>query len=147
MSEHHVHVFFYGSYMNFDVLAESSIDERPYKIAHLSGYRLRIGPFANLVSDNSADTYGILTEMTHRELSRLYIDHVQGKLGAIYLPKAVMVQTDDKEPTPALCYISHCLETRQPKADYIEHILVAARKYGFPPEYINYIAAEETKHH
>ena len=138
---HPVNVFFYGSYMNFDVLSEAGIGERPYDIAHLSGYRLRISPFANLVSDNSSDSYGILTQLTHKELNRLYIDHAQGKLGAIYLPKAVMVQTDDREPTPALCYVSYCIQAEEPCPDYIEGILVAARKYGFPPEYINYIAS------
>ncbi len=136
---HPVNVFFYGSYMNFDVLAEAGIRERSFRLAHLSGYRLRISPFANLVSDNSADTYGILTQLTHKELDRLYVDHAQGKLGAIYLPKAVMVQTDDREPTPALCYVSYCLQAEEPCPDYLERILEAARKYQFPPQYINYI--------
>ena len=141
MSQHAVNVFFYGSYMNFDVLAEVGIAEREYQVAYLSGYRLWISPFANLVSDNAAETFGILTQLTHAELDRLYIDHAKGRLGAIYLPKAVMVHLGDAEPIPARCYISHSVETKHPDPDYIERILAAARKYKFPPTYLNHIVS------
>jgi hypothetical protein len=147
MHDHRVNVFFYGSLMNFDVLAGAGIDERPYQAANLPGYRLWISPFANLVSDNAFETFGILTQLTHKELDQLYITHAQGKLGAIYLPKAVLVHVNGSEPIPALCYISHSLETKHPEPDYLEHILEAARNYDFPPAYINHIVSMASRSH
>ena len=44
-----VWVFFYGSYMNLDVLREADITPHDWEVATLSGFDLRIAPRANLI--------------------------------------------------------------------------------------------------
>ena len=107
MIEHTVDVFFYGSYMNFNVLKEVDINERAFEVGSINGYELTISPLANLRYKKQRIAYGILTKLTHYELDRLYQDHAKGKLGGEYLPEAVIVYELNGIYTPALCYISH----------------------------------------
>ena len=139
MSKPYVDVFFYGSYINFDVLAEVDIGERPYRTAWLPSYRLVIAPLANLAKDRTAVAFGIVTGLNHDELERLYVEHAQGKLGGTYLPEAVLVYTDENVAMPALTYISHDMEAGQPEATYVQRILRPAQRYGFPESYLDHI--------
>ncbi|MFQ5995307.1 MAG: gamma-glutamylcyclotransferase family protein [Acidiferrobacterales bacterium] len=141
MSNHQVNVFFYGSYINFTVLAEAEIGDRPYQTARLPGYRLVIAPLANLVTDHSSEAFGILTKLTHAELDGLYVAHAQEKLGAIYRPEAVIVLTDENKPIPTLCYLSHDMQPSTPDPAYVERILDPAKQYGFPSYYLDHIAS------
>jgi AIG2-like family len=139
MSAHLVDVFFYGSYINFKVLAEVNINERPHKVAWLNGYELVISPLANIIKEHSSVVFGIVTKLTHSELERLYTEHAQHKLGGIYLPEAILVSTDTDSIVPALTYISHDMKTEHAEPDYVDRILNPAKKYGFPGKYLQYI--------
>lgn len=143
MNHHQVDVFFYGSYINFAVLAEADIGDRPYQTACLRSYRLVIAPLANLEIDASSDTFGIVTKLTHGELDALYVGHAQEKLGGTYLPEAVNVFTEGNRTvvTPALCYRSHDMEPSTPDPAYVERILDPATKYKFPSHYLEHIAS------
>src|SRR5580658_5634709 len=88
-----VWVFFYGSYMNFDVLREVDLVPEEWGVARLDGFDIRIEPRANLVRSDQHCVFGIVATATHAELSRLY-GHAQHVLGELYLPEAVLVQTD-----------------------------------------------------
>lgn len=136
MNEYRVDVFLYGSYINFQVLAEAGIDERPYEPVRLPGYRLVIEPLANLVADEASQAYGILTGLTHRELDRLYQEHARLKLGGVYHPEAVLVFNIDNALMPALCYLSHDMQPARPDPAYVDRILQPAKDYGFPADYL-----------
>jgi hypothetical protein len=87
-----VWVFFYGSYMNFGVLREVDIVPENWCVARLDGFDIRIQPRANLIRSDQHCVYGIVADATHAELTRLYA-HAQDVLGELYLPEAVLVQT------------------------------------------------------
>lgn len=59
-SEPEVWVFFYGSYINLDVLREVSYAPRMFEVAQLLGFDICIRPRANLVRSNQHSVYGIL---------------------------------------------------------------------------------------
>ena len=139
MLEHTVDVFFYGSYINFNVLKEVDIDERVFEVVSIIGYELTISPLANLRTKKQAIAYGILTKLTHDELDRLYQDHAKGKLGGEYLPEAVTVEKPHGIQTPTLCYISHNMEEGKADPAYVDRIIKPAREYGFPKWYLNHI--------
>ncbi|MDJ0756288.1 MAG: gamma-glutamylcyclotransferase family protein [Ardenticatenaceae bacterium] len=141
MSQVQVDVFFYGSYINFDVLAEVHIDERPYQVAWLPNHKLVISPLANLVKDLSAVAFGIVTKLNHDELTRLYVDHAQDTLGGVYLPEAVVVYTDTQTMRPALTYISHDMAPAKPDPAYVDRIYRPAKAYSFPSSYLAHIAS------
>ena len=141
MIEHTIDVFFYGSYINFNVLKEVDINERTFKIGSINGYALTISPLANLKIKKQGIAYGILTKLTHYELDRLYQDHAKGKLGGEYLPEAVIVYQLHQIYTPALCYISHNMEEGKADPAYVDRILKPAKEYRFPKWYLNHIAS------
>ena len=137
MPEHPAHpwTFFYGSYLNLEVLREIGIRPWVWETAHLRGFDIRIAPRANLVPSDTGTVYGIVATLTHAELDRLYA-HAKEVLGETYLPEAVLVHTDSGVDRPALCYISHDMIERPPDEAYVERIVGPARQYGFPDWYL-----------
>ena len=128
--------FFYGSYMNLDVLREVDYVPERYEVARLSGYDIRIQPLANLVRSDAQTVYGIVASGTHGQLARLYA-HAKDVLGGTYLPHPVLVQTLDGKWLPALCYIAPTMDPKPPGNDYVDRIIGPARRYGFPTWYID----------
>ena len=105
-----------------------------WEVARLYGFELVIAPRANLVRSDRGMVYGIVATSTHDELSRLY-DHARQVLGETYLPEAVLVETADDKWKPALCYICPEMEPHPAEAAYVDRILDAATRYGFPDWY------------
>jgi len=136
MSEPKVQVFFYGSYINFDVLKEVDLIPDHFKVSQLSGYDINIAPRANIIKSDQHCVYGILTTATHNELQRLYIEHAKGILGEIYLPEAVLVETLEGAWIPALCYIAPSMKIEKAEKDYVDRIVTPAKKFKFPDWYI-----------
>lgn len=89
MVEPKVWVFFYGSYMNFDVLKDVNLFPEQWEVARVNGYDIMIQPRANLIRSDRTCVYGILATATHAELDRLYA-HAQSVLGETYLPEPVL---------------------------------------------------------
>ena len=135
MKQPRVWTFFYGSYINFDVLKEVDLVPERYEVARLSGYDIEIRPLANLIRSDRHMVYGILATATHEDLKRLY-DHAEHVLGGLYLPEAVNAETLDGESRPALCYIAPALAPAPASDDYIERIAGPAREFSFPAWYI-----------
>ena len=144
MSDSRIWTFFYGSYMNADVLQEVDYTPAEVEVARLAGFDIRIRPRANLVRSDQHLVYGILATGTHTELDRLY-RHAKDILGEVYLPEAVLAETLDGKFRPALCYICPAMVDRPASEDYIHRIIVPARQYGFPLWYIQRL--ETMRHH
>lgn len=134
-SEHRVWTFFYGSYMNLNVLRDVDIVPGAWEVARLAGFDIRIAPRANLVPAPDAEAWGIVATTTHGELERLYA-HARDVLGEVYLPEAVVVETRSGERRPALCYLCHDMKAQPASDDYVSRIVDPAREYGFPEAYI-----------
>jgi hypothetical protein len=135
MTEPHVWVFFYGSYMNLRVLKEVAIVPPQWEVARLPGYDIVIAPRANLVRAEQHAAYGIVALTTHSELTRLYA-HAKDVLGEIYLPEAVLVQTLDGKWMPAMTYLCPEMRPGPVEAAYVERIAAPARELGFPAWYL-----------
>jgi cation transport regulator ChaC len=145
MSEAKVWVFFYGSYMNLNVLREVDLVPERHERGRLDGFDIRIAPRANLVPSVENCVYGILATATHAELERLYT-HSKVVLGETYLPEAVLVRTDRGDYRPALCYICPHMEPRPAEAAYVERIVAPARELAFPPHYVERLLAFHPDH-
>jgi hypothetical protein len=135
MTEPKIWTFFYGSYINLDVLREVNYIPDQLEVARLAGFDIRIRPCANLVRSDQHLVYGVLATGTHRELGRLY-QHAKDVLGETYLPEAVVAQTLDGKLRPAFCYICPAMVEHPASADYLDRIIRPAREHGFPPWYI-----------
>jgi hypothetical protein len=130
-----VWTFFYGSYINLNVLREVNYVPEKWEVARLAGFDIRIQPRANLIRSDQHSVYGILATGTHAELGRLYA-HAKDVLGETYLPEAVLAETRDGKYKPAMCYVCPAMGPRPATNDYIDRIVVPAREYGFPLWYI-----------
>ena len=140
MADRQVWVFFYGSYMNREVLKEAALAPEPFEVARLDGFDIRIRPLANLVEADGRAVYGVLARATHEELRRLY-EHAEQVLGGRYLPEAVLPRTVDGRWRPALCYIAPSLPDGPANAAYVERIVRPARELGFPDWYVHTLEA------
>ena len=135
MSETLVRVFFYGSYINFDVLREVEIVPERWEVARLHGFDIVIQPRANVRRIEPGCVYGIATFATHRQLERLYA-HSRDVLGEVYLPEAVLVESGAGQWQPVLCYIAPEMRPRPAESAYLDRILAPARAFGFPDGYL-----------
>lgn len=135
MADREIWTFFYGSYMNFDVLKEVDLMPERWEVAKLYGFDIRIQPRANLIRSDQHCVYGIIAAVTHEELQHLYA-HAQGVLGEVYLPEAVLIETLDGKWLPALCYICPEMQPRPAAEDYLDRIIKPAKALGFPQWYI-----------
>jgi len=141
---HKIYTFFYGSYINQSVLKEVNIFPEKIETAALYGYDIVIKPYANLIKSAKGCVYGILTQLTHEELKKLY-SHAEDVFHELYEPEAVLVQTPDNKWIPALCYICHNMEERPADKDYIKRITDPAKEFGFPEWYIEKLKVFQNK--
>ncbi len=137
MTGRRVDGFFYGLFMDAEVLRKAGVAvERPRR-AHVEDFALRIGRRATLLPNQGARAYGMVYAMTHAELERLY-----GAPGLeAYRPEALTAHLLDGGSVPALCY--NLIEPPGPdeaNADYAEKLRVALRRLDFPTDYIGSVA-------
>jgi hypothetical protein len=128
-----VRVFFYGSFMNRDVLAESNVVPDDVEVGRVGGFDIQIQPLANLVRSEAHCVFGIVCLVGHAGLVRLY---AQSWVGT-YLPEAVVVETRGGGFLPALCYSAPSPPAAPATNEYIERIAGPAREYGFPEWYVS----------
>lgn len=103
------------------------------EVAKLNGYDITFDPHANIFRSNQHAVCGVLVYPTHDELNKLYSRDGVG----VFLPEAVIVETNDNRMLPAMCYMPPKLNSDPADIVYIGHILKAAREHGFPPWYLN----------
>lgn len=133
MSARQVDTFFYGLFMDVDLLRESGAEPANPRRAYVADFALRIGQRATLVPSPGARAYGMLIALTHAELKRLYdapgLEH--------YRPEAVLAQVIEGHAVPALCF--NLLETPEPherNSDYALRLKGVLTKLGFPENYV-----------
>ena len=133
MSERSIEVFFYGLFMDVDVLHEKQITPVTPRRAYVDGFALRIGERATLVPFLGARAFGMLISLTHRDLSQLYsgpgLEH--------YRPEAVVVKTLDGESVPALCYnLPDAPLPHERNPEYVARLQAVLRRLEFPTDYV-----------
>jgi hypothetical protein len=138
MNERRVDGFFYGLFMDLDVLRNSGVTPESALPAYVDDFALRIGNRATLVPSPGARAYGMLIALTHSELQRLY--SAPGL--EPYRPEAVLAHPFDGGSIPALCY--NLVEP--PAADehnptYAVRLQKTLRNLGFPAEYIDSVSS------
>ncbi|MEU2154016.1 gamma-glutamylcyclotransferase family protein [Streptomyces sp. NPDC019396] len=107
-----VSVFFYGLYMDPDVLRAKEVEPRDGRPATAEGYSLRIGHRATLLRAPGAVACGMVYSITHAELDRLYWSAGLSE----YRAEPLMVRTPNGEVIPALC-----CNLLQPPAEHEEN--------------------------
>lgn len=128
--------FFYGGYMNPDVLAASGTSPTQCEVGYVEGLKLCVGPIANLEETKGARAYGLLARLSHSDLDMLYGGDPAALQGAVYLPEAVLVHTNDGRAVPAMTFVCPSLSGAAPDEAYVAKLITAAEKIGLPAEYV-----------
>jgi gamma-glutamyl AIG2-like cyclotransferase len=130
-------VFFYGLFMDPDVLRSKGVDPVNVQPARVSGMRLRIGQRAALEESPEDSTYGFLMELTHSELERLYAEPSV----ADYRPEAVLAELPDGSSIAALCYnLPVPPSSGESNAEYARTLRTLAGRLGLPAQYCERIS-------
>jgi AIG2-like family len=128
-----VDVFFYGMFMDADILRGAGLSPASPEIAVLEGYELRIGNRAALVPKETTRVFGVVMSLTLREVAQLYAEE---SLTA-YRPEPVLVALTSGQKTAALCY--NLADPPSPgigNREYAAKLREVARKVGLPPDYV-----------
>ena len=133
MSDRGIDAFFYGLFMDLEILREGGVAPINPRRAHVDGFALRIGQRATLVPSAGARAYGMLFALTHAELDRLYAAPGLEQ----YRPEAVLAHPLEGTPTPALCYnLREAPRPHERNPEYAARLQRALSKLDFPPEYV-----------
>jgi len=133
MAPHRIKVFFYGLFMDADLLQAKGAYPVNMRPACVPGFALRIGQRATLLEVPDARAYGILMELTHDEIEQLYSD---ASVRA-YRPEAVLAELTDGSRVPALCF--NLLVPPRPEevnSEYASNLRDLARQLGLPADYV-----------
>jgi len=122
-------VFFYGLYMDEEILKSKNVTPRNKRAAIAPGYHLRVGKMATLFRDNNAQAFGMVYSLTHEEIYSLY----EGSGLTDYVAESVVIQTKDNQTIAALC----CNLLNPPREDekneaYVEKLTLCMEKYNLP---------------
>lgn len=136
MTSRRIAVFFYGLFMDEELLRAKGVRPASPRQACVRGFALRIGQRATLVPDSGARAYGVLMELSHAEIERLYAEpSVQ-----MYRPEAVVAELADGARVAALCFNLPATPGPGESNDaYARQLRDLARRLGLPADYVDRI--------
>jgi len=122
-------VFFYGLYMDEEILKSKGVSLRNKRVAFANGYKLRIGKMATLLRDENSKAYGLVYSLTQDEVEKLYISSGLTE----YVSESLLLNLNDGELIASLC----CNLINPPSEDekneeYYEKLVKCMKKYNLP---------------
>lgn len=122
--------------MDQDLLRNKGVSPVKTRSASVPGFSLRIGQRATLVPSQEGRAFGMLMQLTHDELDRLYSDpSVEA-----YRAEPVMAELGDLSRIPALCFnLPVAPGPSEADPDYAAKLRDLARRLGFPQDYVSSI--------
>ncbi len=133
MTDRRIDGFFYGLFMDSDVLRQSDIDATNPRRAYVDGFQLRIGRRATLVPVPGARSYGMVFALTHNDFEKLYtspgLEH--------YRPEGLLAHLMEGEPLPVLCYnLPEAPGPDEANTEYAARLRAVLSKLEFPSDYV-----------
>jgi hypothetical protein len=131
-----IEVFFYGLFMDVELLGSKGAKPQNVRVASVPGYSLRIGQRATLVPATQGRAYGMLMQLTHPEIEQLYAEASV----CVYQPEAVIAKLGDGSEVAALCFnLPAAPRPEEANPEYAGKLRDLARRLGFPPDYVEEI--------
>ena len=126
-----IYVFFYGLFMDAELLGTKDIDAQ-LRQASLRGFQLLIGDRATLLPSEGDTVHGMAAALTHHDIDQLYSEPSVRE----YRPEAVLVTLDSGETIPALCFNLVEAPLAKRNSEYATKLHSLASRLGFPSEYV-----------
>jgi len=137
MTDRRIDAFFYGLFMDSEVLKSFGVKFINPRQGYAEDYALVIGKRATLVSAPGRRSYGMVLSVTHIEINKLY--SAAGLED--YRPEAITVNLMEECTLSAMCY--NLLTPPSPdeaNPEYAEKLKKALYRLEFPSSYIESIA-------
>ena len=136
VAEETVDVFFYGLFMDEELLVGKGITPRRPRRAVAEGFALKIGKRATLVPAAGERAYGMLYALTPPELDRLYAQ--PGLEG--YRSEPLLVRTFEGPQVTASCYnLAAAPAPADVDPSYAARLCEVLTRLEFPQEYVRSI--------
>ena len=119
-------VFFYGLYMDEEILKSKNVEPRNKRTAIANGYELRVGKMATLLRKDKAQSHGIVYSLTHDEIDILY-----AKSGlTAYVTEALMVELKDGSSIAVLtCNLLNPPTEDESNDEYYQKLVKCMKSY------------------
>lgn len=121
-------VFFYGLYMDEEILKSKGVIPRNQRIAKVKDYRLRIGKMATLLRDINSEVYGLVYSLTHDEIYKLY----EGSNLSNYVAESVVVNIDGVYSSSLCCNLLNSPLEDESNNEYLDKLIFCMNKYNLP---------------
>jgi hypothetical protein len=130
-----VRVFFYGLFMDENLLARKGIKPSEINLGFVDGYGLRIGERATLIRCPDSRAYGAMMDIAPSDATELYSEEsVSG-----YVPEPVIVELMDGKQVEATCYNLPSDKVTGTNKRYADSLLEIATRLDFPDFYLDQI--------
>ena len=131
-----IDVFFYGLFMDADLLREKGINPVNSRSAAVKNFQIRIAQRASLIPSTGDVVHGIVFSLTHDEIHNLYADPSV----SMYRAEAVLARLPNEESIPCLCFnLPTVNPTDKKNADYAVKLRALATRLNLPDSYIKTI--------
>ena len=130
-----IDVFFYGLFMDEDLLRQKDTNPKNRRFALLQDYALVIGDRATLVAKPGEQAYGVVFSLTELEIKSLYAEPSVKE----YRPETVVAKLQDGKDITALCFNLPVPPEGQANAEYAAKLHELATRLNFPTTYIEKI--------
>jgi AIG2-like family len=125
-------IFFYGSFMDLEILRTLGVVPQTFETAELKNWSITFSPMATLVRSERDSVYGAIAELSRTEVRMLYSrDDLKH-----YNPVDILVSTKRSKSVPAQVYISEPQMGQKPSVEYLQRVIRAAEGLGFPSAYL-----------
>lgn len=133
-------VFFYGLFMDSDILQSRGVQPLNPCLAWVDDFALHIGDRATLVKLEDSRAYGILYSLTSDDLNKLYRQPGLEDYRAKIVSARILSQSDDGNKIDAVCYnLPQGTKPKDKNIEYAEKLRRVLTKYQFPRAYIDSI--------
>lgn len=131
-----VDTFFYGLFMDAQLLRGKGIEAIDPRIARLDGYRLSIGRRATLLETAGSAVHGVVMTLARADLQRLYSEESV----RAYEAQPVSVSLQNGQRLGAIAYVlPRALHDAQPNPEYAAKLHQLAGTLGLPRDYLQEI--------
>jgi enamine deaminase RidA (YjgF/YER057c/UK114 family) len=136
VSSRRVDVFFYGLFMDVELLRAKGLEPKGVELAAVDDLALRIAQRAALVPVAGARVHGVVMSLTVSELDQLYSEPSV----RAYRPQAVLAHLAGGEVIAALCYnLPEPPSPTERNEEYAGKLRAIAEKIGLPAEYVTFL--------
>ena len=127
-----MNVFFYGLFMDEDLLAKKGISPSKAEVGFVDGFALRIGERATLIRSADTRSYGVMMNISSDQANELYAESSV----ADYVPESVTVELLSGSEVEASCYNLPVDKVTGTNKVYAQALLEVANRLGLPESYL-----------